>query len=406
LDAPREVLIRFHEVALKGRNRPLFINALVNGVRRATEGLGVRRVWAVHLLVRMVLEPEASWEAVRQQLATVSGVAKFSLAHRVCTSYEAIEPLVLALAEELRPASFRISAHRADKRFPLTSRELNIRLGAAVQVRSGIPVDLTSPALDVHVEVLPREVFVYIHEEPGPGGLPVGTGGRTVCLMSGGIDSPVAAWRMVHRGCLATLVHFHSFPLVEGSSREKAKELAEILTRYQYDSRLYLVPFADLQKRVILSVPGPLRVVAYRRFMLRIAEAIAKQEGATALVTGESLGQVSSQTLQNMATIEQAVAMPVLRPLVGMDKQEIIDQAQRLGTYETSILPDEDCCTLFVPRSPATRVHVAHVEPLEATLDVAGLVSQAVANAEVVDYHHPSPKRFAQPVVAPAHRRV
>ena len=406
MDAPREVLIRFHEVALKGRNRPLFINALVDGVRRATDGLGVRRVWAVHLLVRMTLEPESSWEAVRGRLAAVSGVAKFSLAHRVRSSYEAIEPLVVALADESRPASFRISTHRADKSFPLTSRELNVRLGAAVQARSDIPVDLASPALDVHVEVLPREVFVYTHEEPGPGGLPVGTGGRTVCLMSGGIDSPVAAWRMVHRGCVATLVHFHSFPLVEGRSREKAKELAEILARYQYDSRLYLVPFADLQKRVILSVPGPLRVVAYRRFMLRIAEAIAKQEGATALVTGESLGQVSSQTLQNMATIEQAVEMPVLRPLVGMDKQEIIDQAQRLGTYETSILPDEDCCTLFVPRSPATRVHVAQMERLEEELDVAGLVSQAVAGAELMEYHQGSLEHPAPPAVAPAHWSV
>ena len=381
------MLIRFHEIALKGKNRPVFVNALVAGIRRGTAGLGVRRVWSGHMLVCLSLEPDAEWDRVRARLATVSGIAKFSLVYRVPFNYPAIEAMVLELTESLEFDTFRISARRADKRFPLTSRELNVRLGRAVQDRSGARVDLTRPGLEVHVEVLPSEVFVYTEDEAGPGGLPVGSGGRTVTLMSGGIDSPVAAWRMVHRGCRTTLVHFHSFPLVEGRSREKARELAEVLTDYQYDTRLYLVPFAELQKRVVLGVPAPLRVVVYRRFMLRIAEAIARKEGAMALVTGESLGQVSSQTLRNIATIEQAVQTPVLRPLVGMDKQEIIGQAQRIGTYDISILPDEDCCSLFVPKSPSTRATVEQVEPLEAELDVEALVDQAVAAAEVAEYH-------------------
>ena len=387
LDQPRHVLIRFHEVALKGKNRPWFIRALVEAVRRATHGLGVERVWAGQMMVRLTLAPDADWEAVSRRLATVSGVVKFSLAHRTQPGYPAIERLVLDLTRSLQFGSFRITAHRADKQFPLTSREMNVRLGDAVRLSSSAKVDLSNPGLTVRVEVLPREVFVYAREEPGPGGLPVGTSDRTVTLMSGGIDSPVAAWRMIHRGCITTLVHFHSFPLVEGRSREKAKELAEAITGYQYDTRLYLVPFAELQKRVVLAVPGPLRVVAYRRFMLRIAEAIARREGAIALVTGESLGQVSSQTLQNMATIEQAASIPVLRPLVGMDKQEIIDQARRIGTYDISILPDEDCCSLFVPRSPSTRTYVGQMEPLEATLGVEELVQQAVAGAELFEYH-------------------
>ena len=386
MDQLCDVLVRFHEIALKGKNRPLFINALVGNIRRATAGMGVRKVWTSHLLVRLSLEPGADWEAVRGQLATVSGIAKFALAKPVAPAYDAIEAAVLEQTAARHFDSFRITAHRADKRFPISSHQLNVRLGAAVQAQSPVPVDLTHPDLEVHVDVLPSEAFVYTSETPGPGGLPVGTGGRVVTLMSGGIDSPVAAWRMMHRGCRTTLVHFHSFPLVEGRSREKAKELAELLTGYQYDTRLYLVPFAELQKRLILNVPGPLRVVEYRRFMLRIAAVIARREEAKALVTGESLGQVSSQTLRNMVTIEQAIDTPVLRPLIGMDKQEIIAQAQAIGTYQTSILPDEDCCTLFVPRSPSTGVHLGQVMPLEAELDVEGLVAEAVANAEVLDY--------------------
>ena len=387
MDQPLDVLIRFHEVALKGRNRPLFVGALVESVRRATSGLGVRRVWPDHMQLRLALEPDAPWEPVRERLATVSGVQKFALAHRTLPDQQAIEETVVALAESLRFDSFRITTNRVDKRFPLTSSEMNIRLGAAVQRSTGTKVDLSHPDLELHVDVLTKEALVYAREEHGPGGLPVGTGGRVAVLMSGGIDSPVAAWRMVHRGCQAVLVHFHSFPLVEGRSREKARELAELLNGFQYDTRLYLVPFAELQKRVILSVPGPLRVVVYRRFMLRIAEAIARREDAKALVTGESLGQVASQTLQNIATIGEAVEMPVLRPLIGMDKQEIVAQAQGIGTFETSILPDEDCCTLFVPRSPATKAHPAQVAAVEADLDIQGLVEQAVAGAELVEYH-------------------
>ena len=382
------MLVRFHEVALKGKNRPQFIRALVHAVRRATEGLGVERVWAGQMMVRLRLGLDADWEGVRRRLSTVSGVVKFSLAHRVRPDYGAIERQVLGMTERLEFRSFRISAHRVYKQLPLTSREMNIRLGDAVRLSTGARVDLGNPELNVRVEVLAREAFVYTEEEPGPGGLPVGTGGSTVTLMSGGIDSPVAAWRVVHRGCRTALVHFHSFPLVEGRSREKAMELAEVLTGYQYETRLFLVPFASLQRRVVLVVPGALRVVAYRRFMLRIAEAIARREGATALVTGESLGQVGSQTLQNMATIGQAVEMPVLRPLVGMDKQEIVDEARRIGTYEISVQPDEDCCSLFVPRSPSTRAQVREMERLERLLEVGELVEEAVAETKVVEYRY------------------
>ena len=381
-----QVLVRFHEIALKGKNRPMFIKALVANIRRATQGMDVERVWASHMVVRLTLATNADWDAIRHRLATVSGIAKFSLAYEVAHDFAAIQQQVLAIAASRTFDSFRITAHRADKRFSLTSKELNIRLGDAVALKSRAKVDLRNPEVDIRVEVLPEGVFIHDQEEPGPGGLPVGTSGHIVTLMSGGSDSPGAAWRMVHRGCTTSLVHFHSFPLVEGRSREKARELAEILTTYQYRTRLHLVPFAPLQQHLILSIPGPLRIVVYRRFMLRIAEAIARKERAGMLVTGESLGQVGSQTLSNMTTIGEAVQMPLLRPLVGMDKQEIVAQAQTIGTYETSIMPDEDCCSLFVPRSPATRTYLKQIRSLESGLDVAGLVDEAVAGTELVEF--------------------
>lgn len=391
MNEPRDVLIRVHEIALKGRNRPMFVAALARNLQRATNGLGVRRVWATQMAVRVELEPGADWGAVKRRIGTVAGVAKFSAAYRTTADFDAIAALVREVTRDRRFATFRISARRADKRFPLTSQQLDERLGDQVRMESGAHVDLTHAELDVRVDVRSQEAFVYTDDEPGPGGLPVGTGGHVVALMSGGIDSPVAAWRMTHRGCRVTLVHFHSFPLVEGRSREKARELAEVLTGYQYDTRLYLVPFAPVQQQIVLSVPPPERVVLYRRFMVRIAEAIARRDDAKALVTGESLGQVGSQTLTNIATVDAAATLPVLRPLVAMDKQEIVREAQRIGTFDLSILPDEDCCQLFVPKSPSTAVGLRTAERMEAALPVADLVAQAVAAAEVREWHAPMP---------------
>ena len=387
LTAPRDVVVKFHEIGLKGRNRPMFIQQLVDNLRRATADVGVTKVWSGRMLVRLTLAPDAEWGAVRERVRRVFGAVKFAPVHTVALDYDAIAAKVLEVAGERAFESFRMTAHRSDKRFPMTSYELNVRLGEMVRQASGARVDLANPSIEIHVDLLPREAFVWSDEFAGAGGLPVGTAGRVVVLMSGGIDSPVATWRMLRRGCRATLVHFHSFPLVEGRSREKAVELAERLNAYQYDTRLFLVPFADIQRRLILTVPGPLRVVAYRRFMVRIAEAIARREGAKALVTGESLGQVGSQTLQNIATIDEVARMPILRPLVGMDKQEIIAQAIDIGTFETSIQPDEDCCTLFVPRSPSTAVHPQQITPYEAELDVEGMIEGAIAAAEMHERH-------------------
>jgi len=255
-----------------------------------------------------------------------------------------------------------------------------------------VRVDLDEPQLNFFVEVLKDRIFYSLEKLPGPGGFPVGSSGRVAALLSGGIDSPVAAQRIMKRGCTVALVHFHAFPLQDHTTIDKVRELARVLTRYQYKTRLLLVPFGPVQQQIVAAAPAPLRVVLYRRFMIRIAEALMPRVKAKALVTGESLGQVASQTLDNMTTIDEAAHVPVLRPLVGMDKDEITREARHIGTFDVSTLPDQDCCQLFVPKSPATAAHVAEVRRAEADLDVAGLVASAArAVAE---------ERFTFPVAA------
>ena len=239
------------------------------------------------------------------------------------------------------------------------------------------------------VEILPRDAFFGFNKIAGAGGLPVGSSGRVAALISGGFDSPVAAYRMMQRGCRIIFVHFHSVPYQDKTSQEKVRQLVQLLTRHQFTSRLYMVPFGEIQRQIVAAVARPLRVVLYRRMMLRIAEAIARQEKAKALITGESLGQVASQTLDNMAVIQQAARLPILRPLVGMDKQEIIDQARRIGTFEVSSIPDQDCCQLFVPKHPATKARFIDVEEDETKLDVKDLLRYGMENTIEEDFRFP-----------------
>ncbi len=242
----------------------------------------------------------------------------------------------------------------------------------------------------IHVELLTNEAFYFFGKERGPGGLPSGTAGRVVCLLSGGIDSPVAAHRMMKRGCAVTFVHFHSYPILSRASQEKARELVALLTTWQQRSRLYLVAFGDIQQQVVLSVPGPMRVVVYRRLMLRIAERIARERGAQALVTGDVVGQVASQTLENLAVVGTVATLPLFRPLIGMDKDEITAEAQKLGTYPISIIPDQDCCTLFTPRNPLTRAKLDEVQRAESALPIDELVDRAVQSAVVEEFEFPA----------------
>jgi thiamine biosynthesis protein ThiI len=288
-----------------------------------------------------------------------------------------------------RFGSFRVTTRRSDKSFPRNSGEIDREVGAAVHSATGVRVDLEHPELTLWVEVLRDRILYSFEKHPGPGGFPVGSSGRVLALLSGGIDSPVAAWRMMKRGCRATLAHFHAFPLLDRSTIDKTRELARILTRWQLRTRLLQVPFGPAQQAVVAACPAPLRVVLYRRLMLRIAEGLARRHRARALVTGESLGQVASQTLDNMIVIGAAARGAVLRPLVGMDKEEITAQARRIGTFAVSTLPDQDCCQLFVPRHPATAARPDEVARAEEALDVPALVAAALAGTTEERFEFP-----------------
>jgi thiamine biosynthesis protein ThiI len=386
----KSVVVHYQEIALKGNNRPWFISRLVRNLRRATSGLDIRAVRALMGRIEIQLGPETSWPEVRDRLARVFGVGNFAQAGRAPLDLDAIAGEILRDLGDRQVKTFRVSARRADKRYPLTSPQIEREVGGRIKEAKGWTVDLSNPELTIHVEALTNEAFYFFGKERGAGGLPVGTGGRVVCLLSGGIDSPVAAWRMMRRGCRVQFVHFHSYPILSRASQEKVRELATLLTQYQYDSRLFLVPFGEIQQRVVLSVAPPLRVVVYRRLMMRIAETIALQHRGQALVTGEVVGQVASQTIENMTSINNVVSIPVLRPLIGMDKEEITAEAQRLGTYPVSIIPDQDCCTLFTPNHPVTKARWIDVERAEQPLPIADIVRDAVAAAQIEEFHFPA----------------
>ena len=383
------IVVHYKELALKGRNRPWFIRLLVGNLRVALSGLDVRTIRSVMGRIEIEIGAGAPWDEISGRLRRVFGIANYSRAGRSSHDVGELASAILRDLGERHAESFRVTARRADKRLPFTSPEIERAVGGRVKLAKGWRVDLERPALTIFVEMLPDQAFYFFGKEPGAGGLPTGTGGRVACLLSGGIDSPVAAYRLMRRGCSVLLIHFHSYPILSLASQEKVREIARLLTTYQLRSRLVLVPFGDLQRRVVLAVPPELRVVIYRRFMMRIAERIARRWHARALATGEVIGQVASQTLDNMTVIAEATGMEVLRPLVGMDKDEIAAEAERLGTFPISIIPDQDCCQLFTPRHPATRVGRDDVARAEEALAVAEMVEGTVAASAMEDLRFP-----------------
>ena len=384
------VLIRYHEIALKKGNRQYFTELLKRNLLAAVKDLGPKEIRSLPARLLLTFKKDIDAEITIQRIRTVFGVANFSLVERTARDIAALRTRILESLNGTHFESFRIETQRGDKTFPLTSPEINRQLGAAVKEKSGARVDLMNAEFTVTVEILPRDAFFGFNKIAGAGGLPVGASGRLIALISGGIDSPVAAYRMMQRGCRVIFVHFHSAPYQDNTSQEKVRQLITTLTRHQFLSRLYLVPFGEIQRQIVASVARPLRVILYRRMMLRIAEAIARKEKAKALVTGESLGQVASQTLDNMVVVQQAARLPILRPLVGMDKQEIIDQARRIGTFDISAIPDQDCCQLFVPKHPATKARFADVEHDETKFAVNELVHYGIENATEEEFNFPS----------------
>ena len=390
------VLVKVGEIVLKGGNRHHFERLLQQNIRRAVRDLGVGvRLWNRNGVMVLRLagqnEPgrgpaagpsaEAAMDRVAGRVSSVMGIARVCRAARVAKDPEAAIGTAVALAAG-RSGSFAVRARRRDKRFPLTSAQLAREIGARVQRAYGYPVNLSHPDLTIVVEVDQREVFVYADGAPGQGGLPVGMSGRALVLMSGGIDSPVAAYRMMRRGLRCDFLHFSGMPLTGPESVYKAYGLMYQLDRFQRDSRMYVVAFGKAQQRLASSGASRLQIVAQRRLMLKTGEVLARRLGAEALVTGDSLGQVSSQTLANLTALDDAVSLPVLRPLIGHDKIEIIGEARRIRTLALSELPDQDCCTLLTPRQVETRARIDDLHRIEARLDAGDLAEQLAAIAQ------------------------
>ena len=388
---PSSVIVHYGELALKGRNRPWFVSMLVRSIKEVLKGLDVRGVKPLvgRIVISLGPEGDRQWDDVRDRMSRLPGIGNFARATHVLPDLDAIANAVVEGVAGRSAASFRVTARRADKRFLTPSPDIEREVGRRVQAATGWPVNLNHPDMHIRIEVLTADAFFHFMKEPGVGGLPIGTSGKVMTLLSGGIDSPVAAWRMMRRGCRSHFVHFHSYPIQSRASQDKARELARLLTRFQLRSRLFMVPFGSIQQQVVVAVPPALRVVVYRRLMMRIAERIAQTAGAHALVTGDSVGQVASQTIENLAAVGEVSTLPILRPLVGFHKEEITRDAQHIGTYETSILPDEDCCRLFTPRYPTTGARPGEAEVAESGLDIAMLVDRAMAETAVEEFKFP-----------------
>jgi tRNA uracil 4-sulfurtransferase len=390
------VLLKLGEIVLKGKNRQQFERLLADNIKRAVRDLGIpmqlrQREGVIVLTLADAATPapgavdrtaaEAAVDLIAERMSTVMGIVRVCRAVRVAKDPEA----AIAAAVELtagRQGSFAVRARRRDKRFPVTSAELAILIGTRIQQEYGYPVNLRRPDTTVFVEVDQSEVFVFTEGMPGQGGLPVNMSGRAVVLISGGIDSPVAAYRMMRRGLRCSYLHFSGMPLTGPESVYKAYGLVRELDKFQGGSRLFVVAFGKAQQRLASSGAGRLQIMAQRRLMLKTAQVMARRQRAAALVTGDSLGQVSSQTLTNITALDDAVTLPILRPLIGLDKTEIMAEARRIRTLSISELPDEDCCSLLTPRQVETRARIEDLRRIEARLDADDLAEELAAAAQ------------------------
>jgi len=382
-------MVHYHEIGLKGRNRSTFENILVRNLSTALTGTGANKPRKLPGRVLIELPEEADDAQIAERLTHVFGVANIGMGVGGRLDLDALCDVAWDVVREREFATFAVRARKAHSTFPSSAREINEKVGAFLLERSGKRVNLSEPELTCRIEIVGDLVVVYADRLRGAGGLPVGSSGKVLALTSSGIDSPVAAARMMRRGSRVVFAHFHSQPFTDGSSVRQTEEIVELLTRYQYASTMYVIPLAPAQQLIAANCPESLRTLLYRRMMMRIATEIAHRESAGALVTGDSLGQVASQTLENLAVVEDAAGVPVLRPLVGRDKEEIIDEAIAIGTFEVSSAPCQEACVLFEPRRPATKASIAQARSAEEGLDLDVLVTAATNDSEVRTFRFP-----------------
>ena len=392
--ASRVCLVHYHEIGLKGKNRARFERILMDDLKAALAAFSVASICRIsgHILVTFSVEGEA--ERAFPLIGRVPGVARVSLAlHTNRDPHEYCDAAVQALREFGPFETFKVAAKRSNTDYELNSMELNQQVGEVLcEAFPDKKVLMHEPDAVVHVLVVQGSAYVYAKSERGVGGLPQGSAGKVVTLLSSGIDSPVATWMLARRGAVPVPVHFSGRPQTADTSEYLVQDIIRELAPAVQIGRLYVVPFGDCQREISVKCPSDLRVIMYRRVMYAVAERIGRLEGAKALVTGESLGQVASQTLENIAAVNEVVSVPVLRPLIGSDKQEIIDRAKRIGTYDISTETAPDCCTLFMPRRPETHAKPDEVHAAWDMFDHDAMIEQLVEAVEYVDFDAPSYK--------------
>ncbi len=384
------MVIHYGEIALKGKNRLFFENKLKNNIKRALKGIKIKEIERLRGRFVIHLGDVTIENDIAEKLKNIFGIAHFSLGMAISKNIDNIKDTAWALLQNNNFKSFKIDTRRAQKEFALNSMEINKQVGAFVQEKCRKKVDLTNPEATCFIEIAGPYALIYTHKQPGLRGLPVGVSERAVCLLSSGIDSPVASYFMLKRGVTLIYAHFHSQPFTSMASQENTERLAQILTQFQFRSKIYFLPFIDIQKEIMAKAPTELRVLLYRRYMIRLSDRIAKIEKATALITGENVGQVASQTLSNIRVVGEVTSLPILRPLAGFDKEEIIQQAIKIGTFDISIEPYEDCCSLFIPQNPETKAHPETLFKAEKLLDVDDLMNRCLEQAElkIINYSH------------------
>lgn len=383
------ILLRCGEIMLKGLNRSYFESKLVNNIKKSLYGLGEAQV--LKSQGRVYIEPseeDYEFDTALERLSKVPGIVSLSPVLKIESDFEIIKEKSLNMVKDLIErkgySTFKVETKRGNKSFPMDSTEINRHLGAHILRNiSSLKVDVHSPSFILYVEVR-ENTYIYSEIIPAVGGLPIGTNGKALLLLSGGIDSPVAGWMMAKRGVAIDAVHFFSYPYTSERSKDKVIDLARKLCEYCYEINLHVVPFTDVQLQINERCPEDESTILMRRAMMMISEKIANSIGAQALVTGESMGQVASQTIQSLYVTNAAVQMPVFRPLIGLDKNEVVNIARRIDTYETSILPYEDCCTVFVPKHPKTKPRLEGILSSESKLDLENLIKKAIENTEVI----------------------
>lgn len=393
------IVIRYSEIALKGKNRHWFEDTLVRNIHKQVSPFETIKIYKIH--GRIIIEPTKDIEAVTKILNYIPGIANYSIAYQTTHDFKEIQRLSKSMMQEyleqsnLKKISFKVESRRAEKSFPMNSIEISQQIGGdLLHTFDQLSVDIHNPEITLGIEVWQKErSIVFLEKFKGQGGLPVGTAGNVLSFLSGGIDSPVASWFMMKRGCKVIYLHFHSYPFTGEQSRQKVIDLATHLSRYQPKTTLLIVPFTDIQKAIKENCQERYRTILYRRFMYYIANALIRKYKALAYVTGEAVGQVASQTLENIACTENAAELPVLRPLIGMEKAEIINYSKTINTFDISIQPFPDCCTVFQPRKPEVRGNIKLIKN-EEVFDYELLLKETILNVEKLNITNDQSTKF------------